>query len=102
MALELSKIYGLEYGILESETASANPSVVGPAQTRFITPSFNSSPFGLADLNAVDATTSPAVFAGARTSEWGPVCRTTWNPSLIRRMLPIACGCKVLQVDPVS
>ena len=32
-----------------------------PQETRFITPSFYSNPFGLADLNAVTETSSPAL-----------------------------------------
>ena len=63
MAMELGKVPGLEFGVLESNRIGESFRR-WPAQTRLITPSFYSNPFGLADLNAVDTLSSPAVFAG--------------------------------------
>nr|WP_277402171.1 NAD(P)-binding domain-containing protein [Achromobacter insuavis] len=49
-----------------------------PQETRFITPSFYSNPFGLADLNAVTETSSPALTAAWNT--WtGRAMRSTWR-----------------------
>ncbi|MEM8844874.1 MAG: NAD(P)/FAD-dependent oxidoreductase [Pseudomonadota bacterium] len=64
MAMALKNIPSLHYTILERERIGE--SFRGwPAQTKFITPSFNSNSFGLADLNAVDASSSPAKFSGS-------------------------------------
>ena len=62
MAMGLNKITGLEFGVVESEGVGASFQN-WPAQTRFITPSFNSNPYGLADLNSVDPLTSPAAYS---------------------------------------
>lgn len=98
MALELNKIDGLEYGVLESSRIGESFRR-WPKQTRLITPSFYSNPFGLADLNAVDATSSPAIFASAEH-----LSGTQYADYLTfiadGAMLPIVSGCKVLQVDP--
>ncbi len=98
MALELNKIADLEYGVLERDRI-AESFRRWPAQTRFITPSFNSSPFGLADLNAVDAVSSPAIFAGTEHlsgAQYADYLTLVANVA----ELPIVRGCKVLQVDP--
>lgn len=63
MALALERLVEIEYVILEAEQVGASFRR-WPAQTRFITPSFHSNPFGLADLNAIDEISSPAIFAG--------------------------------------
>ena len=98
MALELNKINGLQYGILESDRIGESFRR-WPAQTRLITPSFYSNPFGLADLNAVDATSSPARFAGVEHLS-GAQYADYLESIADSTALPIACGCKVLQVDP--
>lgn len=98
MAQELNKIPGLRYGILESGRIGESFRR-WPAQTRLITPSFYSNPFGLVDLNAVDATSSPAIFAGAEHlsgDQYADYLTFVANAA----ELPIACGCKVMQVDP--
>ncbi len=98
MALELNKIGGLNYGVLESDHIGESFRR-WPAQTRLITPSFYSNPFGLADLNSVDAAGSPAIFAGtehlsgAQYADYLKFVADAAN-------LPVICGCKVLQVDP--
>ena len=98
MALELNKVKGLMYGVLERDRIGES-FLRWPAQTRFITPSFYSSPFGLADLNAVDATSSPAIFAGAEhLSGIQYADYLTFIANVAR--LPIVSGCKVLQVKP--
>ncbi|GGJ87130.1 NAD(P)/FAD-dependent oxidoreductase [Pseudomonas matsuisoli] len=63
MALALDKQREIKYGIVEAGRIGESFRR-WPAQTRFITPSFYSNPFGLADLNAVNETSSPALFAG--------------------------------------
>ena len=100
MALALSKVPGLDFGVLESDRIGESFRR-WPAQTRLITPSFNSNPFGLADLNAVDETSSPAIFAGAEHLS-GPQYADYLNIVADAYDLPIACGCKVLEVhaDP--
>ena len=98
MALELSKMVDLEYGVLERDRIGESFRR-WPAQTRFITPSFHSSPFGLADLNAVDSASSPAVFAGAEHLS-GAQYADYLTFVAAAAELPIVCGCKVLQVDP--
>ena len=97
-ALELGKIQGLEYAVLEGERVGESFRR-WPAQTRFITPSFYSNPFGLADLNAVDATSSPAIFASAEHlsgHQYADYLEFVADDA----MLPIVCNCKVLQVNP--
>jgi putative flavoprotein involved in K+ transport len=98
MALELCKIDGLEFGVLESDRVGESFHR-WPAQTRLITPSFNSNPFGLIDLNAVDTYSSPAIFAGAEHLS-GEQYADYLTFIAKTNELPIATGCKVLQVDP--
>jgi len=64
MALALQKVPGLKFGVLEAGRVGESFRC-WPAQTRFITPSFHSNPFGLADLNAVNELSSPAIHSGA-------------------------------------
>lgn len=64
MGLALDRLGGLSYIVLEAHRVGESFRR-WPAQTRFITPSFYSNPFGLADLNAVDEFSSPAIHAGA-------------------------------------
>ncbi len=96
MALELRKIDGLQFCVLESERIGESFRR-WPAQTRLITPSFNSNPFGLADLNAVDELTSPAIFAGAEHLSGNQYA--DYLSTLVEAAdLPVGCDCKVLQV----
>lgn len=97
MALELNKIEGLEYEILESNRIGESFRR-WPSQTRFISPSFYSNPFGLADLNSVDATSSPAALTGKEHlsgDEYADYLTFTADEA----MLPIICDCKVLKVN---
>lgn len=64
IGIELEKLVDVEYVVLEAQEVGASFRR-WPEQTRFITPSFYSNPFGLADLNAIDEVSSPAMFAGA-------------------------------------
>lgn len=98
MALELCKIEGLEFAVLESDRIGESFRR-WPAQTRLITPSFYSNPFGLADLNAVDAASSPAIFAGAEHLS-GAQYADYLSFVAEAANLPIACNCKVLEVEP--
>jgi len=98
MALELNKIEGLEYSVLESHSIGESFRH-WPKQTRFITPSFYSNPFGMVDLNAVDAYSSPANFSGVEHLS-GHQYAGYLEAVADQAMLPIVCGCKVLQVNP--
>ena len=98
MALELHNVDGLSYGVLERDRIGESFRR-WPAQTRFITPSFYSNPFGMADLNAVDPSSSPALFAGAEHlsgSQYADYLKFIADEA----ELPVACGCKVLEVNP--
>lgn len=98
MALALAKVPGLKYGVLESDRVGESFRR-WPAQTRLITPSFHSNPFGLADLNAVSEASSPAIFAGAEHLS-GPQYADYLSFIADAHELPIACGCKVLEAAP--
>ncbi len=98
MAMELGKVPGLEFGVLESDRIGESFRR-WPAQTRLITPSFNSNSFGLADLNAVDVMSSPAVFAGAEHMT-GIQYADYLTCVAEQALLPVVCGCKVLEVNP--
>ena len=63
LATMLAKLPDLDYTLLEGGRIGESLRR-WPTQTRFITPSFYSNPFGLADLNAVDALSSPALHCG--------------------------------------
>ncbi|MCA0914828.1 MULTISPECIES: NAD(P)/FAD-dependent oxidoreductase [Halomonas] len=100
IGLELEKLIDVEYVVLEAHEVGSSFRR-WPTQTRFITPSFHSNPFGLADLNAVEEASSPAIFAGAEhlsgeqyADYLAFVART--------RDLPIVEGCGVRQVEPLE
>lgn len=98
MAMELCKLEGLEFAVLERDRIGESFRR-WPAQTRLITPSFYSNPFGMADLNSVDAVTSPASFAGTEHlsgEQYSQYLTFVANTA----QLPIACGCKVESVEP--
>ncbi|MDO4684072.1 MAG: NAD(P)-binding domain-containing protein [Lautropia sp.] len=63
MALMLARVPDVRQVVLEAGEVGQSFRL-WPEQTRFITPSFYSSPFGLADLNAIDGASSPVVFSG--------------------------------------
>lgn len=57
--------FGLtSFAMLERSGEVGSSFIRWPKETRFITPSFPSTPFGLLDLNAVVGRTSPAEFLG--------------------------------------
>lgn len=98
MALKLCEVQGLDFIVLERDRIGESFRR-WPAQTRFITPSFNSSPFGLADLNSVDPVSSPAHFAG--TEHLSGAEYADYLTFLVSATgLPVFGGCKVLQVEP--
>ena len=97
MALELRKIKGLKYVVLERDRIGESFRR-WPAQTRFITPSFNSNPFGMADLNSIDSISSPAIFAGAEHLT-GPQYAEYLTSVVTAAQLPVHGGCKVLEVE---
>lgn len=65
-----------------------------PQEARFITPSFYSNPFGLADLNAVTATSSPALSAGMEHLD-GPRYAQYLARVAQAHDLPLALDCEV-------
>ncbi|WP_232626031.1 NAD(P)/FAD-dependent oxidoreductase [Achromobacter deleyi] len=65
-----------------------------PQETRFITPSFYSNPFGLADLNAVTETSSPALTAGMEHLD-GPRYAQYLARVAQAHDLPLALDCEV-------
>lgn len=65
-----------------------------PQETRFITPSFYSNPFGLADLNAVTETSSPALSAGMEHLD-GPRYAQYLERVAQAHEVPLALGCDV-------
>ncbi|WP_241049822.1 NAD(P)/FAD-dependent oxidoreductase [Achromobacter xylosoxidans] len=65
-----------------------------PQETRFITPSFYSNPFGLADLNAITETSSPALSAGMEHLD-GPRYAQYLARVAQAHDLPLAPGCEV-------
>ena len=100
MAVTLSKVPGLRYGVLESDQVGESFRR-WPAQARLITPSFHGNPFGLADLNAVSESSSPAIFAGAEHLS-GPQYAGYLTFIADAHDLPVACGCKVQEAVPES
>jgi len=98
MALELNKIEGLEYAVLETNRIGESFRRWS-SQTRFITPSFYSNPYGLADLNSVDSISSPASFSGVQHLNGDQYADYLSNVA-DEAMLPIICNCKVLKVTP--
>ncbi len=100
MALELNKVADLKYGIVERDRIGESFRR-WPAQTRLISPSFYSSPFGLADLNAVDAASSPAIVSSAEHLSGQQYADYLTFVADVNE-LPIVIGCKVLEVEPVQ
>jgi len=70
-----------------------------PQQTRLITPSFAANAFGLVDLNAVDAESSPACHSGVEHLS-GRQYAAYLDAMVQAHALPVVSGCKVLQVNP--
>ena len=98
MAIELEKIFDLKYCVLEADRIGESFRR-WPAQTRFISPSFHSNPFGMADLNAVDSISSPATFAGVEHPS-GAEYADYLSYVVDAAQLPVITGCKVLDVTP--
>lgn len=96
MALALSKLSGIRYAVLESDRVGESFRR-WPEQTRFITPSFHSNPFGLADLNAVNEASSPAIFTGAEHPS-GEQYANYLAFIANGQALPIVSACKVQEV----
>lgn len=96
MARALQNVAGLECEVLEGGRIGESFRR-WPAQTRFITPSFYSNPFGLSDLNAVDAASSPALFAGVEHLD-GEQYADYLAFVAKAAGLSVTCQCKVLGV----
>lgn len=99
MALALEQLPGLRYGVLEAGRIGESMHR-WPQQTRLITPSFHSNPFGLADLNAVNALSSPAIHAGAEHLS-GQQYANYLAFIAKAHALPVVTGCKVQQLQPL-
>lgn len=96
LGLTLEKLGGVRYAILEAGRVGESFHQ-WPVQTRFITPSFHSNPFGLADLNAVNELSSPAIFSGSEHpggKQYADYLAFVANA----HDLPIIGGCRVEQV----
>ncbi len=100
MALALSKIPGLKYSLVESGRIGES-FLRWPVQTRLITPSFHSNPFGLADLNAVNDRSSPAILAGVEHLS-GAQYADYLNFLVEAHELPVTSDCKVQAVTPLD
>ena len=99
VALALQKVPGLKFGVLEAGQVGESFRR-WPAQTRFITPSFHSNPFGLADLNAVNEPSSPAIHSGAEHLS-GPQYAEYLTLIAKGHELPVVVDCKVEAVGVV-
>ncbi|MBK5011943.1 NAD(P)-binding domain-containing protein [Pseudomonas sp. S60] len=96
MAMALQQVRGLECEVLERGQLGESFRL-WPTQTRFITPSFYSSPFGLADLNAVDPISSPALSAG--TEHLSGLQYADYLRSVVETaQLAVSCDCEVHEV----
>jgi len=99
MALALQYVPGLHFGVLEAARVGESFRC-WPRQTRLITPSFHSNPFGLADLNAVNAASSPAIHSGAEHLS-GAQYADYLSFIAERHGLPIVTDCKVNTVGAI-
>jgi len=100
MALALAKVPGLRTGVLEAGRVGETFRR-WPAQTRLITPSFHSTPFGLADLNAVNEASSPALHAGVEHLSGAQYA--DYLAFLTQaHALPVVENCRVENVKPVA
>ncbi|ODN66157.1 NAD(P)/FAD-dependent oxidoreductase [Methylophaga muralis] len=100
MALALQKIPDLKFGLVERGRIGESFRR-WPLETRFITPSFYSNPFGLADLNAVNEHSSPAHFAAMEHLS-GELYADYLNMLVQVHKLPVVTGCKVLEVNTTA
>ena len=57
-----------------------------PEETRFITPSFFSNPFGQPDLNSVTPDRSLALFCGEEHPYWMSIRYPSWLPPGLQRL----------------
>lgn len=98
MALALGDLPGLRLAVLESGDVGESFRR-WPRQTRFITPSFDGHAFGLVDLNAVDASSSPADASGVEHLS-GPQYADYLQSLVERHELPVMTGVRVDDVVP--
>lgn len=100
MALTLQRIPNISFTVLEA--GSIGESFKNwPLQTRFITPSFQSNSFGLADLNAVNEISSPAIHSGAEHLS-GHEYASYLSFMAEYYKLPVREQCKVEAVEKIS
>jgi len=98
MALALAKLPDVRIGVLEAGRIGESFRR-WPAQTRLITPSFHSTPFGLADLNAVNEASSPALYAGVEHLSGAQYA--DYLAFLAQaHALPVVENCRVEKVEP--
>ncbi|CAM3859922.1 pyridine nucleotide-disulfide oxidoreductase [Kerstersia gyiorum] len=97
MAVALARLPGLRYGVLEAGDVGESFRR-WPRQTRFITPSFHSNAFGLADLNAVTEYSSPAIFSGTEHPS-GAQYADYLSLLVARHDLPVVPRCRVQLVE---
>ncbi len=96
VGLALKKI-GAQFGILERHKVGYS-FARWPAETRFITPSFNANAFNLIDLNAISPDTSPAYTLGQEHPSGKAYAR--YLKALARHFeLPVAEGVEVVRVE---
>ncbi|MDO4637911.1 MAG: NAD(P)-binding domain-containing protein [Lautropia sp.] len=100
VALMLGRVPDIRFLVLEKEVIGASFRR-WPLQTRFITPSFYSNPFGLADLNAISERSSPVLAArsehlnGEQYANYLELIADSYQ-------LPVLSNCSVEAVAPLS
>lgn len=97
MALTLQKLPGLSFTVLEAGDVGESFRR-WPKQTRFITPSFYSNPYGLADLNAISEFSSPAVYCQTEHPT-GQQYADYLNKVAQHFSVPIQTQCQVIDVS---
>lgn len=97
VALMLARLPGIRLVVLEAGEVGESFRR-WPEQTRFITPSFHSNPFGLADLNAISEASSPAIFSGTEHPS-GQQYADYLSLVAEGHGLPVISQCRVERVD---
>lgn len=98
MALTLQKLGALRLAVFDRARIGESYRR-WPKETRFITPSFNSNAFGLADLNAVNELSSPGAFLGVEHPS-GVQYAEYLNRAVAEYDVPVIENCAVEQVRP--
>lgn len=93
MGIALARL-GLGKSLLVERARVGESFLCWPRETRFITPSFHSNPFGLADLNAVSETSSVAIASGMEHPD-GPAYARYLEGLVQAHALRVLTGCGV-------